>query len=119
MQHEYCNVQGHKKIKAIPELCVKRKYSRLAFSIQYNSARFIEIPVKEMSLEILSLKVPSLIASDFFQTFEDFGIRRKFIVFSLPLVIFTAEKYIVWKIYINENVTSYGYTGRYRQLQNT
>ncbi len=46
----------------------------------------------------LHLKVPGLIASDFSQTFGDFGIRRKLIVFSLPLVNFTAEKCTAWKI---------------------
>ncbi len=44
------------------------------------------------------LKVPGPIASDFSQTFRDFGIRRKLIFFSLPLVNFTAEKCTVWKI---------------------
>ncbi len=44
------------------------------------------------------LKVPSPIASDFFQTLRDFGIRRKLIFFSLPQVNFTAEKCTVWKI---------------------
>ncbi len=44
------------------------------------------------------LKVPGLIASDFFQTLQDFGIRRKFIFFSLPLVKFTAEKCTIWEI---------------------
>ncbi len=44
------------------------------------------------------LKVPGPIASDFSQTFGDFGIRRKLIFFSLLLVNFRAEKYIVWKI---------------------
>ncbi len=44
------------------------------------------------------LKVPSPIASVFFQTYGDFGIRRKPIFFSLPLVNFTAEKCTVWKI---------------------
>ncbi len=44
------------------------------------------------------LKVPGLIASDFLQTFGEFGIRRKLIFFSLPLVNFTAEKCTVWKI---------------------
>ncbi len=44
------------------------------------------------------LKVPGPIASDFSQTFGVFGIRRKLIFFSLPLVNFTAEKCTVWKI---------------------
>ncbi len=44
------------------------------------------------------LKEPGPIASDFSQTFGDFGIRRKLIFFSLPLVNFTAEKCTVWKI---------------------
>ncbi len=44
------------------------------------------------------LKVPGPIATDFFQTFGDFGIRRKLIFFSLPLVNFTAEKCTVRKI---------------------
>ena len=44
------------------------------------------------------LKVPGPIASDFSQTFGDFGIRRKLIFFSLPLKNFTAEKCTVWKI---------------------
>ncbi len=46
------------------------------------------------------LKEPGPIASDFFQTLRDFGIRRKLIIyfFSLPLVNFTAEKSTVWKI---------------------
>ena len=37
------------------------------------------------------LKESGPIASDFFQTFRDFGIRRKLIFFSLPLVNFGAE----------------------------
>ena len=44
------------------------------------------------------LKVPGLIASNFFQTFREFGIRRKIIFFSLPLVNFTTEKSTFWKI---------------------
>ena len=52
------------------------------------------------------LKEPGPIAYDFFQTFGDFGIRRKVIFFSLPLVNFTAENYRLEDI--NENVTSYG-----------
>ena len=44
------------------------------------------------------LKVPGPIGSDFFQSFRDLGIRRKFIFFSLPLVNFTVEKCTVWKI---------------------
>ncbi len=56
---------------------------------------------------VMYLKVPGPIASDFFQTFGDFGIRRKLIFFSLPLVNFTAEK--IYRLGdINENVTSYG-----------
>ncbi len=47
---------------------------------------------------LILLKVPGPIAADFSQTFGDFGIRRKLIFFSLPLVNFTAEKYTVWKI---------------------
>ncbi len=35
---------------------------------------------------------------NFFQTFWDFGSRRKSIFFSLPLVNLTAEKYTVWQI---------------------
>ncbi len=38
------------------------------------------------------LKEPGGIASHFFHTFWDFGIRRKLIFFSLPLVNFTSEK---------------------------
>ncbi len=48
--------------------------------------------IKKKSIE------PGPIASDFFQTFWDFGIRRKLILFSLPLVNFTAEKCTIWKI---------------------
>ena len=33
-----------------------------------------------------------------FHTFRDFGIRRKLVFFSLPLLNFTAEKCTVWKI---------------------
>ncbi len=44
------------------------------------------------------LKVRGSIASYFFQTFQNFGIRRKLIFFSLPLVHFTAEKCTVWMI---------------------
>ncbi len=47
---------------------------------------------------LYNLKVPGPIASDFSQTVEDFGIRKKPIFFSLPLVNFTAEKCTVWKI---------------------
>ena len=46
------------------------------------------------------LKEPGPIASDF-------GIRRKLIFFSLPLVHFTAEN-VPFGRYLNENVTSYG-----------
>ena len=57
------------------------------------------------------LKEPGPITSDFSQTFGDFGIRRKLVLFSLPLVNFPGEFYS-WKIYrsedINENLTSYG-----------
>ncbi len=43
---------------------------------------------------------PGPIASDFFQTFWDFGVRKKLIFFSLPLD---------WKMEdIKENVASYG-----------
>ena len=62
------------------------------------------------------------IASDFFLTFGDFGIRRKVIFFSLPLVNFTAEKCTVWMILMKMwlvMVTIKAYTIRYRQLQNT
>ncbi len=53
----------------------------------------------DLKLQVFSmLKVPGPIASDFSQTFGDFGIRRKLIFFSLPLVNFTAEKCTVWKI---------------------
>ncbi len=45
-----------------------------------------------------SASSPDPIASDFFQTFRDFGIRRKLIFFSLTLVNFTAEKCTVWRI---------------------
>ncbi len=38
------------------------------------------------------VKVPGPITSDISQTFGDFGIRRKLIFFSLPVVNFTAEK---------------------------
>ncbi len=47
---------------------------------------------------LYTLKVPGPIASDFYLTFGDFGIRRKLIFFSLPLVNFTALKCTVWKI---------------------
>ena len=52
--------------------------------------------VNRLTLNIL--KVPGPIASDFCQTFGDFGIRRKLIIFLLPLVNFTADKCTVWKI---------------------
>ena len=44
------------------------------------------------------LKVPGPIASNFFQTSGDFGIRREVIFFSLLLVNFTAVKCTVWMI---------------------
>ena len=53
------------------------------------------------------LKEPGPIASDFVQTFGDFGIGNKLNFFSLSLVNFTAEMED-----INENVT----TGRLRKL---
>ncbi len=53
--------------------------------------------------DLTDLKVPGPIASDFFQTFRDFGIRRKLIFFGLPLVNFTAENCTD----IIENLTSY------------
>ncbi len=46
----------------------------------------------------LLLKEPGPIAADFSRTFRDFGIRRKLVFFSLPLVIFTAGKWTVSKI---------------------
>ncbi len=47
--------------------------------------------------DIMLLKVPGPIASDFSQMFGDFGIIRDLIFFSLPLVNFTAEKCTVRK----------------------
>ena len=47
-----------------------------------------------------SLKEPGPITSDFSQTFIDFGVRRKVVFFSLPLVNFTVGKCTVWKILI-------------------
>ncbi len=62
---------------------------------------------KQSHLSAKTLKVPGPIASDFFQTSGDFGIRRNLIFFSLPLENFTAEK--IYRLEdINENVTSYG-----------
>ena len=46
----------------------------------------------------VTIKEPGPIASEFVQTFQDFGIGRKLIFFSLPPVNFTAENLIVWKI---------------------
>ncbi len=43
------------------------------------------------------LQEPGLIASDFLQTFWDFGIRSKLIFFSLSPVNFTSEKCTVWR----------------------
>ena len=60
-------------------------------------------------INLFSLEEPCPIASDFFQTFLDFGIRRKHIFFSVPLVNFTAGKCINCLEDINENVTCYGY----------
>ncbi len=74
------------------------------------------------SVVYFSLKVPSPIASDFFQTFGDFGVRSKLIFFSLPPVNFTAEKCTIWKILMKMwlvMVNIIAYTIRYRQLQNT
>ncbi len=51
-------------------------------------------------------KVPGPIASDFSQTFRDFGIRRKIVFF-----VITRGEFYSWKMYRledNENVTSYG-----------
>ncbi len=50
------------------------------------------------SLTLLLLKVPGSIASDFFQTFGDFGVRKELIFFSLPLVNFTADQCTIWTI---------------------
>ena len=57
--------------------------------------------------KLVWLEESSLIASDFFQTFWDFGSRRKLIFFPLPLVNFTAEKLNHLED-IKENMTSYG-----------
>ena len=53
---------------------------------------------KMSSNQLFLLKEPGPIASDFSQTFGDFGIRRKLVFFSLPLVNFTAGKGTVRKI---------------------
>ena len=63
-----------------------RNYSKFCFQLLY------------IFVKVFKLKEPGLIASDFFQTFWDFGIGRKFIFFLLPLVNFTHEKCTVWKI---------------------
>ena len=47
--------------------------------------------VQILSKEECLNKEPGLIASDFCQTFWDFGIRRKLIFFLLPLMNFTAK----------------------------
>ncbi len=46
----------------------------------------------KLKFPLFYLKVPGPIASEFFQIVRDFGIKRKLIFFSLPLVNFTTEK---------------------------
>ena len=61
----------------------------------------------QLGLEMINLKEPGLIASDFFQTFWDFGIRRKLIFFPI-----TPGEFYSWQMYrledSSENMTSYG-----------
>ncbi len=52
----------------------------------------------KMMKEKLLIKGARFNASDFFQTFRDFGIRRKLIFFSLSLVNFAAEICTVMKM---------------------
>ncbi len=123
------NISSHFHI--FPEIIYKLLYKvmiwrRVLLVIRCENMNVYREEVKNLLVQWVfpQLKEPGPIASDFFQTLWDFGIRRKFIFFSLWLWwILQLKMYRLEDI--NENVTSYGYhnlvyTVRYnRQMQNT